>query len=205
MNATKVGMVCVCACSSQRLPIVLIVSFSFFHSVKNELATFSDAEIMAKVETPDVQLANAMGRPNPGTELDITPDGFSIKIDPDLDIRKMEGILLVWQTEEGVLESKFTTTNEGEGPSPLKVYFGITKNILYPIHRHFFLFLQLTHLLRAVWCTNNKRLPTAEVMDYKCKEVIKLSCLPRMAEEIFQARTTERTKVCSICGDSFRV
>ena len=89
--------------------------------VKNELATYSDAEIMAKLDAPEVQLANAMGRPNPGTELDITPDGFSIQIVPDLDIRKLEGILLVWQTDEGILESKFTTSNEGEGPSPLKV------------------------------------------------------------------------------------
>ena len=76
---------------------------------------------MAKLESPEVQLANATGRPIPGTELDITPDGFSIRIVPDLDLRKMEGILLVWEVEGGILEAKFTTTNEGEGPTPLKV------------------------------------------------------------------------------------
>ena len=60
-------------------------------------------------------------------------------------------------------------------------------------------------MLKAIWCNDKKRLPNAEIMDFKCKEVIKLSCIPKMADEIFEARASERTKVCSMCGDTFRV
>ena len=76
---------------------------------------------MLEIESTEVQFANATGRPNPGDGINDIYNNFSLRIDYNLDVRRMEGILVVWETEEGVLESKFTTGTDGEGPPPLKV------------------------------------------------------------------------------------
>ena len=76
---------------------------------------------MTEIDSTEVQLANATGRPNPGDCINDIHNGFTLTIDPNLDIRRMEAILVVWETADGLLESKFTTGTDGEGPPPLKV------------------------------------------------------------------------------------
>ena len=99
--------------------IILLTIFVF--TVKDQLNQLSDADIMLEIDSTEVQLANATGRPNPGDSINDVHNNFSLKIDHTLDIRKMEGILVLWETKDGRLEAKFTTGTDGEGPPPLKV------------------------------------------------------------------------------------
>lgn len=92
-------------------------------AVKDQLNQLSDSDILLEIDSTEVQLANATGRPNPGEGINDIHNGFSMKIDHRLDIRRMDAILIVWETEAGLLESKFTTGTDGEGPPPLKVFY----------------------------------------------------------------------------------
>ena len=85
------------------------------------LAKLSEEEIQAEVESPEVVHSLARHDPKFGSSLNGLKNGFALRIDQDLDISRMEGVLAVWETEAGILESKLLTSSHGMTLEPSQV------------------------------------------------------------------------------------
>ena len=90
-------------------------------SVKNILAKLPEDEIQAMVESPEVVYSLARHDPKAGTSLSGLKNDFTVRVDPDIEIEKIEGILAVWETETGFIESKLMTSSHGMTLEPCQV------------------------------------------------------------------------------------
>jgi hypothetical protein len=81
-------------------------------------ALSSDPKVLMSVQTSPARNS---------VNLDAIQNDFEIKVVPDLECDKMEGILLVWQTKEGLLESKLLTDEQGSVPYMSQVKKALTR------------------------------------------------------------------------------
>ena len=94
---------------------------SFLFSVRNILAKLPDEEIKASVNSPEVIHSLARREPKLGTSLSELKNDFSIRIDTDLEIARMEGVLALWEDQDGMIESKLLTSGNGTTFEPSQV------------------------------------------------------------------------------------
>ena len=86
------------------------------------LAALSMQEIQARVSAPEVVMSNKRGPTLRGEGIvSRTHNNYSIKLDQDLRVNEMGGIIVLWENQDGIVESRFLVGADGKGPDPFVV------------------------------------------------------------------------------------
>ena len=96
-----------------------------------EVDRLSPEEVEKLKNDPMVRMASDRGPVRDSRDLDILENGFDMKIVQDLPMHKLQGLLALWETDDGVLESKLLTGENGTTPKMSQVRGGSSrKNIV---------------------------------------------------------------------------
>lgn len=175
-------------------------------------------EIQALVDSPRVVLSNKRGPTKRGDGLRGTRNNFALQMVPELQISCMEGIAAVWETEEGVLESKMLVTANGTASDPLTVSSCHEENNSSHLLQFILSLLkelslrssnsfpfQMIQTLKSVWCYKQDKLPYTSILESKLEETINVCYIPKAAEVLFEAKKTNSKRMCPICGKTYAV
>ena len=106
---------------------MFFIHLSFVHLVHVEVDRLSPEEVEKLKNDPMVRMASDRGPVRDSRDLDILENGFDMKIVQDLPMHKLQGLLALWETDDGVLESKLLTGENGTTPKMSQVRGGSSR------------------------------------------------------------------------------